>query len=498
MSIKRIVAGVAAAATTIAALAVGAASANAEGADGTTAPAGTTTITLSGDVAGRTFNAYRLGTYGNAVVKDGAVSSVELTPTATWKSELETAAATDDLGQYGNNVLAYLASGNPAVTGEQLYTFANTLRDATLKQGGPAADGTVTGAADATSVAFSGLQPGYYLVTDGADSEPLLVGTAIEQDGAWYTSLNGQELGVAVAKPGTPTAPDKTVTGDNSGTVNIGDTLHYTVTTPVPGLKNHTAYTLTVKDVASKGLKVPSAANDFAVRIDGQKTTAFTFAQTTGTDGSTTSTFAFDLAALKDHEGKNIAIDYDATVQDGAPTNAYTNTAFVAHNTNTWSQGKTKTVHTYDFAFTKQGADGAALAGAQFTVTGGKYTAAAPLTLTSAADGSVKVHGVQAGKYTVSETKVPDGYLQSVKPSFSVDIDAAGNVTFGRDTWGLTTATNNGTASPTAVVKNVRAVTQLPLTGAAGIGMLVAAAVLLAAAAVLIAVRMRSVRKQLR
>lgn len=46
-------------------------------------------------------------------------------------------------------------------------------------------------------------------------------------------------------------------------------------------------------------------------------------------------------------------------------------------------------------------------------------------------------------------------------------------------------------------VKNVKSVTQLPLTGAAGITMLVVVALLIGGAAALIAVRSRSLKRQL-
>ena len=73
-------------------------------------------------------------------------------------------------------------------------------------------------------------------------------------------------------------------------------------------------------------------------------------------------------------------------------------------------------------------------------------------------------------------------------PKFTVTIGKDGNVTFGTDVWGLM---NDG------VVKNVKSVTQLPLTGAAGITMLVVVALLLGGAAALIGVRSHSLKRQL-
>ena len=109
-------------------------------------------------------------------------------------------------------------------------------------------------------------------------------------------------------------------------------------------------------------------------------------------------------------------------------------------------------------------------------------------TVTSGADGKVTFKGLAAGTYTVEETKVPDGFLQNVTPKFTVTIDKDGNVTFGTDVWGL---------MKDGVVKNVKSVTQLPLTGAAGITMLIVVALLLGGAAALIGVRSHSLKRQL-
>lgn len=75
-----------------------------------------------------------------------------------------------------------------------------------------------------------------------------------------------------------------------------------------------------------------------------------------------------------------------------------------------------------------------------------------------------------AGTYTVKETQVPTGYFSFVKPSFTLKITDDGHVTItGKNQPGLTGTVTNAdgkTTTPTAVVKNIDNITQLPQTGA--------------------------------
>lgn len=72
---------------------------------------------------------------------------------------------------------------------------------------------------------------------------------------------------------------------------------------------------------------------------------------------------------------------------------------------------------------------------------------------------------------------------------------ASWNLDTGENLLGLATQAS-GTAP--IQVKNVKSITQLPLTGAAGITMLVVVALLIGGAAALIAVRSHSLKQQLR
>ena len=487
MQFKRLFAGVAAAATMLGGLAIGTATA-------TAADATANTITINGDVNGREFTAYLLGEYTNPVVSGDAVTSVDFNQSTAWNPSIATAAQTAAAvapaitipDQYKGNELAWIASLSQTSDAARLRAFADALRAATSK---PAPSTTVTGA-DGTAV-ISGLTPGYYLVTDGAGA-PILVGTNIKVGDAVYTTLNDETLATAFAKPTQPTKPGKTVAGATQGTVSLGDVLGYTITGVIPGNPSGETLTMKFKDVASKGLTLPSTKGGFNVMIGEEVYTGYTLTQSIDADTKQTTTI-FDLGDVKDYAGKTVTITYNATVNEDA-LDTVNNTAYVYDpNTDQYVEGTPVENKLYSFDFTKQDADGNALAGAEFTISGANideaFTANGGMTtVTSGADGKVTFTGLAAGTYTVKETKVPDGFLQNVNPEFTVTIDAEGKVTFGTDVWGLM---NDG------VVKNVKSVTQLPLTGAAGITMLVVVALLLGGAAALIGVRSHSLKRQL-
>ena len=96
------------------------------------------------------------------------------------------------------------------------------------------------------------------------------------------------------------------------------------------------------------------------------------------------------------------------------------------------------------------------------------------------AAGVINLTRLGAGTYTVSETQVPTGYFSFVKPSFTLKITDDGHVTItGKDQPGLTTKVDNADANastPTAVVRNIDNITQLPQTGATTMGVMLVGA----------------------
>ena len=106
-----------------------------------------------------------------------------------------------------------------------------------------------------------------------------------------------------------------------------------------------------------------------------------------------------------------------------------------------------------------------------------------------AKNGIVTFTGLADGVYTVTETKAPNGYLgDAYYVKFKVTIKNGKAVYFdGIDKWGLAPNsadnTQNGTEITDYKVKNVRNITELPKTGAAGIMFFTVVGLLLAGAA---------------
>ncbi|MDF7640816.1 isopeptide-forming domain-containing fimbrial protein [Bifidobacterium sp. ESL0784] len=126
-----------------------------------------------------------------------------------------------------------------------------------------------------------------------------------------------------------------------------------------------------------------------------------------------------------------------------------------------------------------------------------------PATGAPSDEGQLKVDGLAEGTYTVEEVTAPSGYSTTFKPSFSVtlghqdsthmDVNTFTNTA---DTWGLVNATSTAhTVNFTdgfAKVQNVTSISQLPLTGGAGVILALLVVVALGAlTATLIVVRRR-------
>ncbi len=127
--------------------------------------------------------------------------------------------------------------------------------------------------------------------------------------------------------------------------------------------------------------------------------------------------------------------------------------------------------------------------------------------VTSQADGTIVIYGLPAGTYKVTETDVLTGYSSNFKAVFNATVtsttkddvtSASWNLASGDNLLGLATQATQESGTAPIQVKNVKSITQLPLTGAAGITILVVVALLIGGAAALIAVRSHSLKQQLR
>ena len=474
---------------------------------------------------GHTYTPYRFATFENAGNGTVEVSTVE-----AWKDAVTAAADTangnDSIpAEYKNNPAAYVATFNA----EQIREFATELAKTNPL---PTADGaglTVTAeqAGTAQPVAVSG--EGWYLVTDtftksgettATTGTPAVVATTV--NGLTDLTIvadkvtgqgNITTVGQFNAKNENPlTPPAKTAkVGNvdvNGKTVNVGDTVDFTVSAAVPASAgNYDVYPFTITDTASKGLKV-AETNTFKVQVDGRDvdSSLYTVTQTGSAAVGTTTTITF--ASAKSLAGKTIVVSYTGTVTKDALTDlggSVNNKAMITTNGGDSGEGKTES-KTYGFQFKKIGVDNDAnaLAGAQFVIKkkDGKFLKqdteskawssvddqTNATVFTSGADGLVQFKGLAAGDYTVMETNAPNGYAQNFKVTFDVSIAENGAVTFKQD---LLHQVTLPTDDQIATVKNVKSITQLPLTGAAGTTLFTVVALLVAGAGVTVAVKSR-------
>lgn len=519
MKMRKLFAGIAAAATLLGGMALGAVSAQAD--DAATTPL----LQVNNAQEGHTYTPYRFATFENAGNGTVEVSTVE-----AWKDAVTAAADTangnDSIpAEYKNNPAAYVATFNA----EQIREFATELAETNPL---PTADGaglTVTAeqAGTAQPVAVSG--EGWYLVTDtftksgettATTGTPAVVATTV--NGLTDLTIvadkvtgqgNITTVGQFNAKNENPlTPPAKTAkVGNvdvNGKTVNVGDTVNFTVSATVPAsAANYDVYPFTITDTASKGLKV-AETNTFKVQVDGRDvdSSLYTVTQTGSAAVGTTTTITF--ASAKSLAGKTIVVSYTGTVTKDALTDlggSVNNKAMITTNGGASGEGTTES-KTYGFQFKKIGVDNDAnaLAGAQFVIKkkDGKFLKqdteskawssvddqTNATVFTSGADGLVQFKGLAAGDYTVMETNAPNGYAQNFKVIFDVSIAENGTVTFKQD---LLHQVTLPTDDQIATVKNVKSITQLPLTGAAGTTLFIVVALLLAGAGVIVVVKSR-------
>ena len=519
MKMRKLFAGIAATATLLGGMALGAVSAQADDNTQATNPL----LQVNNAQADHTYTPYKFATFTN-VGKD----SVEVETVAVWKQAVAKAADAADNdkensvpAEYANNPAAYVAKFNA----EQIRKFATELAKTNPL---PNADGTGLtvdkGQAGKTlPVTVDG--EGWYLVTDTYDGKtgtPAVVATTV--NGLTNLTIvadnvtgqgNIASVGQFNAKNENPlTPPNKTAkVGEvnvNGKTVNVGDTVNFTVSATVPAsAANYDKYPFTITDTASKGLQV-AAATAFKVQVDGKdvESQLYTLTQTGNAQSSTTTIIKFD--DVKSLAGKTIVVSYTGTVTKDALTDlngSVNNKATITTNGGTSGAGETES-KTYGFQFKKigVGADENAQAGAQFVVKkDDKFLAQdgngawslvndqknAKVFTSANTTGLVQIKGIAAGTYTVEETEAPTGYAQNFKVTFTVVIDNAGKVTFNQDALKQVTPQDNGTASATATVKNVKSITQLPLTGAAGTTLFTVVALLVAGAGVTVAVKSR-------
>lgn len=594
MTFRKLLAGVAAAATLLSGMAFGAGSAMADEVE----PA---TITLNGEtgaVKGHTYKAVRIGSYDHAffVEKDDVTYVESLTVNTEAAVATGAAAALDvavaegttwNTGDYKNNPVGYVASESVYFTSSpnkpwsgNLRNFVSSLVRQTDFQNALATATAYT--ADSDTLTISGLEEGLYVVVDTTisnaenvdhtktDSIPMLVGTKVSDK-----DFEGHTLGVVNVKNQT-TYINKVIVKNNKEwvgtTERVGDTVTFKLTSQVPltvGYLNtaEKPYHFSIGDTMSKGLtfqevtsvtignKTLTKAADGATIDQYQLTTTANQRYDESDKDSKATVLTFDLSNAVYAAGQNAA-DSEATAKaedtitvvytaklnedavhavNGANPNKVTldYTHNPDDNTEHHVPGPEVKVYTYDFGFLKVKADGqTSLDGAKFVIKqadGDQYfrfntTTGLWENGTKGADpvdadkftgtnGVFEFKGLAEGTYDVVETDAPAGYLSTTKAKFQVVItstnkDEKGNVLgteheikFVNGNTGFNLLTNlneDGTAKEGGVkVKNLKSITQLPLTGAAGIAIFGVMAALVIGAGLAVGMKRRGIASRL-
>ena len=485
---KKFIAGVATMATLAALAAPGVAMAS----DGTlTINAGN-----GSTLAGHTLTAYQLVKYDNANVENGNVSSFTSSApddaTAQWvEAALQANGVTYDTskGETAATALMKLQTNSDKLlkVADKLAATAKTASGVTAKQ-------TVNSTKASEKLT---LPEGYYLITD-PQGIPILVSTTIQN----ATSMGDVKLGSTQIKNSTIT-PDKKVQNNEGQWVEEssaynGQTKNFKVTFTIP---NALATDTIVLSDTMTGMGYVDGS--FHAKVGDTDVTSMFSEPAKQTEGSGfTATGSHEL--MEQHQGEQLTVTYKAKVTDAAATKDAGNTVSVKQNFNTGITPPTSNppedkifVHTYDLNLKKVAASDTtkALAGAKFTVYStdaqayGRYSdtthqwtfedqnVSAANEFTTDSKGVINFQRLGAGTYTVAETQVPDGYFNTIKPSFTLTITDAGKITVaGKAQPGLTDKIDGAdgkTTVQTVTVKNVDSLTQLPQTGAETMGIII-------------------------
>ncbi|MDR4002456.1 MAG: SpaA isopeptide-forming pilin-related protein [Bifidobacterium sp.] len=192
----------------------------------------------------------------------------------------------------------------------------------------------------------------------------------------------------------------------------------------------------------------------------------------------------------------------NGTAVIGSPCNVNSIDLEYSHNPNAWQDhnnqpGNEVKVCTGEIALRKVDTKNQKLTGAKFTIAqgtsdktplklvslgNGNYrlaTSGDTTTTTTFEAGETKIQGLK-GEYTITETQAPQDYSSLMLPSAVVTV----NIDDATMTWSIDVKSDPNNLikkddSHTVVVTNIRTITEIPLTGAAGLTMLFSIAALL-------------------
>lgn len=519
MKMRKLFAGIAAAATLLGGMALGATSAQADDAAGTPVTC-VATFTFTAETAEQLTNAnlkaYKIGDYvqygsgenvaygvvTNSNNKTAVDSALKAAGVDTTDSEVDHLAAALNAGQLDVSDVRPWAS--PTATRK----FADALEsEGRLTSGTDVTLSNPVAAQDGSYSATVSLQAGIYVFIDSAvatgsvtQAIPMIVASGTVADKVLTDPIRGANT----VNMKNTNNPEKTKEV-NKTSAAIGDTLTYTLTGVVA---NPAPTEFKFTDKPGKGLTIK--AGTFKFYVNGEEISAETAASdftvpTADVTGGDNASFNVKVNDPSKYAGKTIKVTFQAVINDEA--DAENGVVNKLDNYGTDVEAPTKFT---GFNFTKVDPDGKGIKDVTFQVKDkdgvplyfvkqgdGSYkkaasanTQGATTDVTTGTNGQLSFTGLDKTKtYTVTETKcASDAYLD-IMPSFTVSFNEEnGSAVLAKtatsDPWGLVNATAK-------TVKNVKSITQLPLTGAAGTMLFTVVALLVAGAGVTIAIKSR-------
>ena len=417
----------------------------------TSGTSATGTITISKVAPGATYKIYRILDLESYSGNNYAYKLREETPSSPWKAFIE---SQTDYVDIDNGYVTWKAGQDVKVFAKLALERANKTNDKV------APDGTQTVPANAqtasTSIVFSNLTLGYYLIDSGAGTLCLLDTT--------NPNINIEEKNDVPSVEKKVQEDSKIGTADEWGknnTADIGQIVNFQTTiTAQLGAQNYVLHDkmdagLTFGGIVTvkKGDTILATPNDYSLITDAANIT----------DGCTfeiafTQTFCNTLAA-----DDQIIVTYSATLNNDVESKKdYKNETWLKYGVNSETNHDTTTTKTFElpvFKYTMKNNAETALADAIFTLsknangsdpielvrvsqddtTGDIYrvakkneaTGTAKITeITTTKSGKFTIKGLDADTYYLTETQQPAGYNKLSAP-ITVVIDENGNITVG-------------------------------------------------------------------
>ena len=380
-------------------------------------PAWAASITING--TGKTYKAYKLL---NATVSGtGEDKKISYTVNEKYANVLKAAtSATDEKG------IIKAIEGKTEATA--IRSFANDVY-AKIKAAKIAEDYTSTGKT------FTSVDKGYYLIVeteldDEADTYSLVMLNTADQDSVTVDSKEDSPTFEKKIKEKNDSTGDETGWQDGAD-YDINDAVPFKLQGTIP--QNYGAYSTykyVFHDKMSSGLTFN--VDSVAVKVDGKTITSGYSVVTTGLKDDCTFEIQFDnLKDISEVEaGSTITVEYDATLNDKAVIGSAgnPNQAKLEYSNNPYGDGTGKTpwdkviAFTYQLVAKKVDKDGISVEGAGFTL----YKWSDEENKYVAVGNEIKgvttfnFKGIDAGKYKLVESTVPDGYTKAEDLEFTV------------------------------------------------------------------------------